>query len=280
MLDFGTSMDHRRTPDENDELFDDGIAAEDLPAEDPDDAPETRQTAAPSPVSPVSPAAPSAPRVPPVKPPVLPKCELLSSDKNHQPQPGLRNSPHFLHRRRKAEEFSDDDKMETSRILREARSAAGLSLTDVEHATQIRSHYVEALENADYDSLPQPVYVLAYLRKLCQLYSIPEEDENTLVKPWRNIHRELPENLSPSLRQDSGENPNQRIVRNVEIAIFAGGGIIAIGVVVLVVVLIVSYISGRGTVGPAFDNSELLELQDKPALIAPQYPAVRKDLRR
>ncbi|MBE6389376.1 MAG: helix-turn-helix domain-containing protein [Lentisphaerae bacterium] len=259
MLDFGTDMNEREELN-NDELFSQ-TAVKNSSVQFPEKENSVSGTN--------SPELPARPRI---KPPVLPKYNEPPAPKAAV-QPVLRNNPHFLHRRRKAEEFSTEDKMEVSRILKAARTAAGLTREDVESSTQIRAHYLAALEEADYDKLPQPVYVLAYLRKLCELYDIPREEEEQLVRPWRNIPCELPENL-PAAVQPDNENPDRRMIFRLEIILFASGALIIGGIIVLIVVLIVSYFSGKTMPAPVFDNEKLLEIQDTPRLNSPDQPSL------
>lgn len=49
-------------------------------------------------------------------------------------------------------------------ILREARLAKGLTLADVEQGTSIRSRYLEALENSEYDKAPEEVFLKGIIR--------------------------------------------------------------------------------------------------------------------
>ena len=187
--------------------------------------------------------------------------------------PALKRNPHFLHRKRKAEDFSAEDKTKVSRILKAARNSAGLTPQDVETATQIRAHYLIALEEADYNHLPQPVYVLAYLRKLCELYHIPAEEEEELVKPWRNIPYELPdaEKLEGLVQTDPENTNNQTLIR-LKLIILAAGTIIVIGLLILIIVLVVSHINSKLLPQSTFDNKRLLEIQPKPELVIPAQP--------
>ncbi len=261
MLDFGTDMDHRKEQEESDDLF----ATGEYESKKEDNAPvvntekEERKNS----------------KRTPVKPPALPKYKEPPTPPPPPVKPVLRNNPHLLHRRRKAEDFSIEDKMEVSRILKAARNAAGLSVNDVESATQIRARYISALEDADYDKLPQPVYVLAYLRKLCNLYDIPEDEEEQLVRPWRNIPCELPENLPAAVQQDE-DNENRHVLYRLELILLAAGAVIVIGLVVLIIVLTVSYFSGKDVPKTKFDNTKLLEIQEKPELKIPEKETIRR----
>jgi cytoskeletal protein RodZ len=48
--------------------------------------------------------------------------------------------------------------------LREARLRQGLDLTEVEQATKVRSRYLRALEDEQFEGLPAPTYVKGFLR--------------------------------------------------------------------------------------------------------------------
>ncbi|MBE6356490.1 MAG: helix-turn-helix domain-containing protein [Lentisphaerae bacterium] len=263
MLDFGTEMNSQTDPEREDDLFSPTPATADAPA---------KTAAAPE----STPETPAAPKRPWIKPPTLPKYTEQQTTAKEKILPALKGNPHFLHRRRKAEEFSEEDKREVSRILKAARTTAGLSPQDVEQATQIRAHYLVALEDADYNQLPQPVYVLAYLRRLCELYDIPEDEENQLVKPWRNIPYELPEaeKLSDSVQRDD-DPPNTKTLARLQLILISAAAMIIIGVLVLIIVLIVSHFSGKDIPESAFNNAKLLEIQPKPELIVPQQQKVQ-----
>jgi cytoskeletal protein RodZ len=53
---------------------------------------------------------------------------------------------------------------ELGELLRKAREAKGLSLAQVEEATKIRSAYLQALEEENYERLPPPTYVKGFLK--------------------------------------------------------------------------------------------------------------------
>ena len=170
---------------------------------------------------------------------------------------------------RKAKNHDDEfEKLDTCKILKSARLESGLSLEQVESVTQIRGKYLEALEAGDFGHLPQQVYVLAYLRKLCRLYGISAKDEEILVAPWRQIVKEVPDNLPASVIPDE-DSENSKILRRLEFGLLAGGAIVVIGIVAFLVILAVSFFRGGTTPTPKFDNTTLLELQEKPVLTIP-----------
>lgn len=280
MLDFGTNMTPQREQEASDDLFsgfseNDEVSAVTAPADIPESKAEkpSRKRTADIPAAASETPAGNKPKRPMLKPPTLPKYKqpAAQQSKSEVIQPALRNNPHFLHRRRKAEDFSTEDKKEVSRILKEARKNSGLSLESVEKSTQIRAHYIKSLEDADYDNLPQPVYVLAYLRKLCNIYNITAEEEENLIRPWRNIPCELPENLNAAVQQDD-ENPNRSVLARIEIILLASAALIVIGLITLVTVLIVSYFSGKDLPQTSFENTRLIELLETPTIEVPEQP--------
>jgi len=61
-------------------------------------------------------------------------------------------------------------------LLREAREAKGLTLTEVEGETRIRLSYLEALEAEEFDRLPGEVYVRGFLRNYAQFLGLKSEE--------------------------------------------------------------------------------------------------------
>ncbi len=72
---------------------------------------------------------------------------------------------------------------EIGNSLREARIRRGLSIKDVEDRTKVRGKYLEALENDDFEVLPGPVYVKAFLRTYATFLKL---DADALVAEYRS----------------------------------------------------------------------------------------------
>ena len=164
-------------------------------------------------------------------------------------------------RRRRNIDDAEMDKYEVSRILEEARCRMGLSPQDVEEITKIRAGYITALEKGVYDDLPQSVYVLAYLRRLSELYGLSKDDEEAVIAPWSELQFETPDNYPAAVYSDeSGDN--RKVIRKLEIAIFSLIALAVIGLVVFGVILLVSFI--RGNIvnrSVTFDDAEIVKLQ-------------------
>ena len=66
--------------------------------------------------------------------------------------------------------------------LKEERERQGLSLEDLEERTKIRTRYLRALENEDWDIIPGPAYVRAFLRTYAEAVGLDPEE---LVDDYR-----------------------------------------------------------------------------------------------
>lgn len=73
--------------------------------------------------------------------------------------------------------------VEIGSLLRQAREQRGLSLADVEEQTKIRSKYLEALENENFDKLPGQVYVRGFLKTYARFLDL---DANDLLARYDN----------------------------------------------------------------------------------------------
>ena len=182
-------------------------------------------------------------------------------------------------KRRKRHNAADDelDKLDAARILEEARCRMGLTPADVEEITKIRAVYITALEKGEFDELPQPVYTLAYLRRLCELYGLSKDEEEQIILPWSELQFETPDNYSTTVYSDeSGDN--RKVIRKLEIAIFSIVALAVIALVVFGVILLVSFV--RNNVGGndvSFDEAEIVKIQPAQKLrVAEPMPQLRQ----
>ena len=83
----------------------------------------------------------------------------------------------------------------TGDILRQSRSARGISIADVEQDIRISRVYIEALENARFDLLPAPVYARGFMRSYARYLGL-DPDEALRAVP-RDLPR--PAGLDPPL---------------------------------------------------------------------------------
>ncbi len=63
----------------------------------------------------------------------------------------------------------------TGETLRQERERQKLTIQDIEQGTSIRSAYIEALENGDYDSLPGEVYAKGFVKNYANFLNLDAE---------------------------------------------------------------------------------------------------------
>ncbi len=78
--------------------------------------------------------------------------------------------------------------------LREARQRKGLSLADVEEITKIRTHYLKALEDENYELLPGNTYVVGFLRTYARTLGL---DAQELVEEFKAASAKPEEVIKP-----------------------------------------------------------------------------------
>ena len=78
---------------------------------------------------------------------------------------------------------------ELGQILSQARENKGLTVEDVQQATRINAHYIEALENGEYEVLPTPVHVRGFLRNYARYLSL---DPAPLLERYETYQSQQP----------------------------------------------------------------------------------------
>jgi hypothetical protein len=121
--------------------------------------------------------------------------------------------------------------------LRRARSAKGITLEDAERVTRIPRKYLEALELENFGILPAPVYARGFLRSYAGYLGL---DPNDLLPFFPVGHVEEP-------RLDPLPEMNEPRTWNLN-------GIVAIGVVGLLIMLVFGLYALGNEDGSAFDN--------------------------
>ena len=77
--------------------------------------------------------------------------------------------------------------------LRLAREQRGLDIAEVAKATKIRGHYLQALEEGDFGSLPSPAQVRGFLRTYADYLELDTQSLFELIKPPKPEPDEIPE---------------------------------------------------------------------------------------
>src|SRR5215210_4984177 len=65
--------------------------------------------------------------------------------------------------------------MRIGEVLKQARARAGLDIRAVEEQTKIRVKYLRALEDEEWEALPNPAYSKGFLRTYAQLLGLDGE---------------------------------------------------------------------------------------------------------
>ena len=160
--------------------------------------------------------------------------------------------------------------------LAELRRRRGLDLDAVSDATWIKPGYLAALESEDFSELPQMVYVLAYVKKLCNFYGLSAADTERLMSGLRDgLSYEIPEDIDKSVVcREQDEDTRKKLHR------------ITVGLVVAAVLLVGLLIFGGtvlalrlrrpdpATIAPpaALEEGKILALQEKPTLKVSRLP--------
>ena len=201
--------------------------------------------------------------------------ENNDSDSASQDNVSDENIPAPRKRRRRTDDI-DLDKAESSRLLEEGRCRMGLSADEIEEMTKIRAVYVHALEQGDYKELPQPVYTLAYIRRLCELYDIGPQETEKIIEPWREVSFEAPDNY-PMVVYSDESGDNRKVIRRLEAVIFSVIALLVIAFAVFGIILLVSlFRGGERSGGVPFDEAEIVKLQEAPKLkVTEPLPQVR-----
>ncbi|GEM_PF-5045319 len=132
------------------------------------------------------------------------------------------------------EKFSSDNAT-SGQILQEGRVRSGLSIDQVSQKTKIKKNFLEALERDDFQNLPAPVYVNAYVRSLCDLYHVDEKQVMSLLNKNKGKALEftVPEEVIQQLEKGKQINIDQQAkVKRIFISIAALFMIVAAGITV------------------------------------------------
>ena len=66
--------------------------------------------------------------------------------------------------------------------LREARTAKGFSLDDLQSITKIQKRYLSGIENEDYSMMPGAFYVRAFIKQYAEAVGLNADDMLALYK--------------------------------------------------------------------------------------------------
>ena len=153
--------------------------------------------------------------------------------------------------------------------LAELRRRHNYTIRRLAEETKIREIYLEALEAEDYRNLPQLVYVMGYIRKLCALYGVGREDADALTAGLRErLRYELPEDISKTVVDHEVSEENERKLRQLVLLIAGALALVVIAFIVAGVLILMGLrSSGASEVsGAPFNENRLIELQPEPQI--------------
>jgi cytoskeleton protein RodZ len=74
-------------------------------------------------------------------------------------------------------------------LLERARRKRGVSLEDAEQATRIRKDYLQKLECDDHATMPEPIYVRAFVRTYADYLGLDGDRLAAQVRLWQERRR-------------------------------------------------------------------------------------------
>ncbi|WP_318615346.1 helix-turn-helix domain-containing protein [Sporosarcina sp. YIM B06819] len=98
--------------------------------------------------------------------------------------------------------------------LREARTAKGFTLDDLQSITKIQKRYLSGIENEDYSMMPGSFYVRAFIKQYAEAVGLNADDMLALYKdaaPAKMIEEETTQITSPTLTRKRGLTSNNRV---------------------------------------------------------------------
>ena len=154
-------------------------------------------------------------------------------------------------------------------FLKLQREKLNLSYAEVFEGTRIKEDMIRALENEDFSQLPQPVYVIAYVKRLCQFYNINNALAREFMDELRSrISFDAPEDFSKSVKGSDESEENMRRIRNLA---FVAALIIFLFLVLIIsgitmVVLNLKRSDHQLEKATPFNEKTLVELQTQPKI--------------
>jgi len=143
--------------------------------------------------------------------------------------------------------------------LKEARAKLGYSINQVALETKINVHYLEAIERDDFKNTPPFIYVKAYVKKLCSLYSLDVDSTLSLLKPFGD-DRHVSDVILHELEESRQVNLNHE--KKVLFYVKVIGGIIIAAIVVIIILLLVYFLKDKsGIVDKPLGHEQVISLQ-------------------
>lgn len=164
--------------------------------------------------------------------------------------------------------------------LRMLREHYQVTYQELEQATLIQPHYLEALENENLAALPPLAYVIAFVRSLCRFYKLSGETGDQMVAKLKpQLEYTCNDELMNSLDVDAtGLEVNERRIKRI---VWGTAGVLlaAVALTVLIIMLVNNSGTPRVTVVDVpeskqrhFDPNSVYPLLEPPTLDLPKLP--------
>lgn len=113
--------------------------------------------------------------------------------------------------------------------LRTAREAQGMSLRDLAEVTKIRADYIEAIEHANYDPFPAPVYIRGSVRTCASILKL---DVPSVIAALEAELAESPEFSEPPSLTGQQRGPLDWLMYQLSRVNWRVAGVLGLGLVV------------------------------------------------
>jgi len=90
---------------------------------------------------------------------------------------------------------------ELGALLRNKREEMGLSYAQISEQTKLRPHFLEALENEEWDHLPSPAFVKGFIRSYARALGLAEDGLLALYQEITPQHHETPGPVMPPVNK-------------------------------------------------------------------------------
>jgi cytoskeleton protein RodZ len=81
-------------------------------------------------------------------------------------------------------------------LLKGEREKRGFNLDQLSQVTRLRKHYIEALEDENWDNLPSPVYVKGFIRSYAQGLGFDAQEAISLYEGVATVEEDIPKPLT------------------------------------------------------------------------------------
>ena len=123
--------------------------------------------------------------------------------------------------------------------LRRARKRKGVDLIEAELSTKVRAKYLEALENEDFDLLPNDIYTKGFLTTYADYLDL---DSKKIISLWEQETHTKNKEEKPNFRSSGAAKEKVFVVTPRIIAVFIGAAF-CLTAVVYIILQVVSFAS-------------------------------------